>query len=237
MRNFEILEWDSDFFGLKVAKVDPQLKVENYKELIQNLDKESIELAYFNSDFVLPSSDLYKVIKLDSKIAFSKKLVTRKDYHPGIKFYTNSTPTPEMLQLSKRIARRSKFYDDPNISKKKVYELYELWLDKSVKGILADAVIVYEENDVILGLVSIKINEENEGIIPLLGVNANYEGKGVSFSLMQASETYLLDNNCEVVISSTQAQNLKALKIYERFGVKCEKGRYINHLWRKSIKT
>ncbi|WP_051935900.1 GNAT family N-acetyltransferase [Salegentibacter sp. Hel_I_6] len=235
MKDFEVLDWDSDFFGVKVAKIDPKLKIENYNKLIQNLDKENIELAYFNSDFVLPSSDLYEVIKLDNKIALSKKLGTRKDFHPGIRFYTNSTPTPEMFQLSKRIARRSKFYDDANISKKKVYELYELWLDKSVKGILADAVIVYEENGVILGLVSIKINEKNEGIIPLLGVDAKHEGKSISFYLMAAVETYLLENNCEVLISSTQAQNLKALKVYERFGVHCEKGLYINHLWRKPI--
>lgn len=235
MSDYEILDWDSNFFGLKVARITPHISLEVYKKLLSHLYKDGFELVYFNSHFGLPESEFYKIIKIDEVVELSKKLKVRKKFHPKVKLFDKPNATLEMQDLVKRIARRSRFYFDDNIPKSKVYELYNIWLDKSVKLISADSVIVYEDDNKVKGFATIKIMKNGIGVIPLMGVDAKSEGKGISFMLMEAIESYLLEENCTILKSSTQAKNLKALKVYERFGIKCEKNFSINHLWRKPI--
>ncbi|MBZ9631504.1 GNAT family N-acetyltransferase [Salegentibacter sp. LM13S] len=235
MKDFEILEWDSEFFGFKVAKIASNISDEHYQKILSQLHKEEVELIYFNSNFDVSESEYYTVLKIDEIVELSKELKLKKEFHPKVKFFDQTIPTTEMRNLLKRIARRSRFYFDDKIPNSKVYELYDIWLDKSVKHIGADAVLVYQDDDEVKGFATIRFRNNGEGIIPLMGVDAKSEGKGISFLLMEAIESYLIERNCSVLKSSTQSRNLKALKVYERFGIKCERGFNINHLWRKSI--
>lgn len=237
VKDFEILDWDSEFFGFKVARISSNISQKYYKELISELYHFNVELIYFNSSFDPSESEFYSILKIDEVVELSKELKLKKNFHPKVKFFNQSEATLEMKNLVRRIARRSRFYFDDNITTAKVYKLYDIWLDKSVNGIGADTVLVYEENNKIKGFATVKVNENNGvGVIPLMGVESKSEGKGISFMLMEAIESYLLEKKCSILRSSTQAKNLKALKVYERFGIKCESGSVINHLWRKSTR-
>lgn len=233
-KDFEILDWDSQFFGCKIARISSNISQKDYQQAILELYGEAVDLAYFNSPFELKETAYYSVLKIDEMVELSKELKLKKKFHSKVKFFDQAKATPEMKEQVKRIAQQSRFYFDDNIEKSKVYELYDIWLDKSVNKKTADAVLVYEDSAEVKGFATIKRNNNGTGIIPLMGVDANSEGKGISFMLMEAIETYLLENNCSVLKSTTQAKNLKALKVYERFGIQCKKGYSINHLWKKT---
>ncbi|SKB37099.1 Acetyltransferase (GNAT) family protein [Salegentibacter holothuriorum] len=232
-KNFEILDWDSQFFGSKIARINSNISQKHYQQAILELYGEAVDLVYFNSAFELKETAYYSVLKIDEMVELSKELKFKKKFHPKIKFFDQPNATPGMKEQVKRIARQSRFYFDNNIEKSKVYELYDIWLDKSVNKKGADAVLVYEDNAEVKGFATIKRIENGTGIIPLMGVEAKSEGKGISFMLMEAIETYLLENNCKILKSTTQAKNIKALKVYERFGIQCKSSYAINHLWRK----
>ena len=58
---FQLLEWDSNFFGFKVAKVNSEISSQTDYEFIKHLLKENqIQLAYL---FVVPGSQMDVLLK------------------------------------------------------------------------------------------------------------------------------------------------------------------------------
>lgn len=236
MKTFEILEWDSSFFGLRVARIDSDLQEGDFNHVIEQLNSEGIDLVYFNSKFCVQENQYYKNHLLDKRVSLIKELKDKKPWDNRVKLYNGRVPTKKMIDLSRRVAQSSRFYFDPDIPNEKVYEMYEIWLSKSVSKDMATDVLVYEDENGIQGFASIKILANGKALIPMLAVDRNHEGLGISFMLMQAIETFLLDKGCEYLVSETKAKNLRALKVYKRFGITCEPSHYINHLWRRERK-
>ena len=125
-----------------------------------------------------------------------------------------------------------RFGNDPSIPKEIYRELFKCWIRNSVKKVIADEVLVYKVDEEIVGFATIKV-EGDKGYAPLLAVKREYEGKGVSFALMRAIETRLIENNCKYVLSGTQEINKKALATFKRYGLKPQPAEFIYHLWRK----
>lgn len=233
MKTFQNLEWDSNFFGIRVARIDSGLQEPDFMEVISQLDSEEFDLVYFNSKFLVKENKYYKNHLLDKRVSLIKELKDKKPWDDRVKLYNGRVPTGKMIDLSRRVAQSSRFFFDPAIPNEKVYEMYKIWLSKSVSKEMATDVLVYEDEYGIQGFATIKILDNGKALIPMLAVDRNHEGLGISFMLMQAIETFLLKEGCEYLISETKAKNLRALKVYERFGITCEPSHYINHLWRR----
>ena len=233
MGNFEILDWDSRFFGIKIARISPDLQEEQLEMVEANLASHDVRLAYFNSTFSVPDSEFFESQLLDERVSLVKKLKNKKPWNSGIKLYGLDFLSNDMRNLSRRVAESSRFFHDERIPNSKVYEMYEIWLMKSVEKKMATEIIIYEKDDKILGFATIKGVDDQKALVPLLAVAADHEGKGISFFLMQAVETYLLENNFKYLMSETQATNKKALKVYERFGIQCDQSHRIYHLFHK----
>lgn len=236
MSDWELLQWDSDFFGIKIARINPEIEENRLNEVLLELFRAGIELIYFNSALTLSQNDYYDARLLDKRVTLIKEIKSDKPWHRNVRFYEAGTPTPEMIQMSRRVARSSRFFYDNNIPNQKVYEMYEIWLQKSVTKEMANHVLVFERDKEILGFATIKINED-KAVVPMLAVDSNHEGKGISFLLLQAVEGFLIKSDLKYLYSETQAKNLKALKVYERFGVKCNESHAVYHLWRKNEAT
>lgn len=233
MENFEILDWDSQFFGIKIARLSSQLKAEHFQMIAAKLASHQVQLAYFNSTFSVPQNEYFEGYLLDKRISLINRLKNSRIWDPRIKFYDKKFLSADMNKLSRRVAESSRFFYDTRIPNSKVYEMYEIWLKKSIKKEMATETIIFEEDNHIRGFATIKALDNRKALIPLFAVDRKHEGKGISFLIMQAIETYLLQNNFEYLESETQAYNFKALKVYERFGIKCEQSHQIFHLWRK----
>ena len=51
MEGYDILKWDSDFFGFPVAKIKLQnISTDQLSYIIQNLKEENVSLAYWSTD-------------------------------------------------------------------------------------------------------------------------------------------------------------------------------------------
>lgn len=230
----EYLEWDSNFFNLKIAKLEGSGLSRDLLVELEDSYTDKIDLIYYYSEEPLPEnffSNFYEVILVDTKVPIIREVV-QKGKNPKISSYTNKKANKELLKLAKLAGQHTRFKIDPNISEEKYNKLFELWIEKSVTGELATTVLVYEIDNIIVGFGTVLIEGEI-GRAPLLAVNRNYEGRGISFALMDAMESYMFENGCKFAVSSTQATNKKALKIYERYGIKFEKKIFVYHFWNK----
>ena len=230
---FEFLKWDSDFLNLQVGKLTGSVSLENSENQLKSLYENKIDLIYYYSDLPIMdsfSSSCYDYLLVDTKIPV-KKYVESKPVNPKITSCFGGIANKDLIELSQLAGIHTRFNLDPKISEEKFKELFKIWIEKSIDGSLATEVLVYKENDRIVGFVTAKLDNEI-GFAPLLAVERKYEGLGISFALMNAIQSYMYDNGCKVLVSSTQSSNKKALKIYERWGCIFGDPVYVYHLWR-----
>ncbi|PRX43521.1 GNAT family N-acetyltransferase [Salegentibacter salegens] len=215
--NFKIQEWDTNFFGFKVAKTEMDYLWSNSITKLEGLFNEDIELVIFNStkpDFEKLSNKYYDIVKVYNRIPIIKEVKTLTKNHPNISSYRDELPSPELIKLAKLAAKEGRFGRDSQISVGIYNKIFEEWITNSIKGIIADDVLVYKHDEKVVGFGTIKIEGEN-GYAPLFAVNRNFEGKGVSFALMRAVENKLIEQGCKYLVSGTQEINRKALSSLE----------------------
>lgn len=238
MNDFEILKWDSEFFHLKVVKVqndylsvDPILKLKFFYE-------ENFDLMYYTSkeeNIQNFENQYYDISLVSTRVPLIKKINNITEIHPNISLYDKLPPDENLISLAHLAGKQGRFGMDSRISKNIYNKIFENWIINSINKKMADEVLVYKDNDIIVGFATIKM-DGNKGYVPLLAVDRQFEGKGVSFALMRAVETRLVESGCEYLLSGSQEKNKKALASFTRFGVELKTPEYVYHLWRKKTK-
>ncbi|GAB2770538.1 GNAT family N-acetyltransferase [Salinimicrobium soli] len=232
---FRKLEWDSSFFGIRIGEIQKNFFTFNNPEnLLKELAENKVKLVYYYSNELLQEtkSEFYNFNLILKKTPIQKDLLHETILPDNISFYRGSLPNEELLNLAYRAGEWSRFSFDPNIPKEKVRELYKSWMIKSVQKEMASEILVYKNEDKILGMVTLVINPPL-GKTPLFAVKREAEGKGVSFALMKAADAVLYKNGCSSYISATQAENRAALTIFRRHGFQIKPVEYVYHLWEK----
>lgn len=236
LENFQIQEWDSDFFGFKVVKVLDDFLAEETELKLESLHKKEAALIYYTSKeskFAEFDNSFYDVKLVSTRVPIIKKMTNLTEIHPNISLYDKLPPDEKLISLARSAGKHGRFGTDSRIPKEAFNEIFHHWIINSIKKVLAEEVLVYKEEGVIVGFATLK-TKGNKGYAPLLAVDREYEGKGVSFALMRAIETRLVQYGCDYVMSGTQNINKKALAIFKRFGTEIQPPEYIYHLWKKN---
>ncbi|WP_169578539.1 GNAT family N-acetyltransferase [Salinimicrobium terrae] len=219
-----------------MAKLKNNSLSENMGEKLENLYDQNIELGYYTSTIKISKEKLqsrfYHLELVSTRIPIVKEMVNKTIIHPNISLYEEQEPSEDLISLALLAGQNGRFGNDPRISKEVYRKLFECWIRNSIKKVIADEVLVYKVDEEVVGFATIKI-DGNTGYAPLLAVKRKYEGKGVSFAIMRAIETRLIENECKYVLSGTQEINKKALSTFKRYGLQPQPAEYIYHLWRK----
>lgn len=232
---FKILEWDSNFFNLKIAEINKGFLLEENQDLcFKELAAANVEVAYYSSDHPLEEElkNKYHFHLVSKKVPIKKQLLLSSPLHNNISFYNDPEPNEDLISLAHRAGDFSRFFSDPYIDVKKVRELYKIWITKSVQKKMASEVLVYKEKGRIKGFVTL-IADPPHGQTPLFAVSRDAEGKGISFSLMRAADAVLYEKGCSFYTSATQADNRAAVTVFKRHGFEIGAVEYVYHLWKK----
>ena len=239
MENYLFLEWDSNFFQKKVAKItDENLK--NHQEInfvLNELKFKKYDLVYF---FSKKEQNLFEdILKkyngqlIDKKITYLKTLdKTSIIPYKEITKYHKEYPTNDLICLAIDSGIYSRFNLDENIETNKFEELYKKWIINSVNKTIAKDVLIYEFQQEIAGMVSLG-EKNNRADIGIIAVNENIRGKGIGKKLMQSAENWSIENNYKHLQVVTQKDNINACKFYESCDYKIDKIEYIYHFWLK----
>ena len=227
MRKYEILPWDTQFFGYGVAKIAvPILDADSLGKILTQLRRKNISLVYWPSDINDERSQV-AARKLggflaDEKTTFFADLTTldlsRYQRDPNVRIYSNSLPTKELEDLAIACGRYSRFHQDPKIGEAKYREFYKLWLRQSLAGITAGCFWVYpDQAGKIIGMISMNII--GDIIDGDLGAVSKFErGKGIGEALFVETFHWSLENGYKYMQLITQGRNKVSCSLYKKFG-------------------
>lgn len=235
--NYNILDWDSQFFGYKIACMKAwKLETKRLHEIIGDLYKNKISLVYCysNPNDKISNKSLLNICGTltDQKITFCKHVKTDNNFlwPDYIKPYRLNYASNKLKLLSLQSGLYSRFNVDPNFINNEYEKLYLEWIDKSVKKYISKEILVYYKDNDEKGFVTLDIDAEL-GTIGLFAVDELERGKSIGKNLMNAALHYFEGKNVVRVEVVTQKTNIIACEFYNSMNFKIKNVENIYHLW------
>jgi dTDP-4-amino-4,6-dideoxy-D-galactose acyltransferase len=221
----EYLEWDSDFFGLRIARVtDSRITEHSIQEINLWSHSHNIECLYFLADPTdfqtgrLAHENMFRLV--DARVTLElKATAVREEFgKPDTSIRSvDQSDVPALQMIAKRCHRDSRFYHDGNFPERLCDRLYEVWIKRSCEG-WAQKVLVAAEGDVVQGYITCHIRTNIVGQIGLVGVDELAQGKGVGKMLLASAVDWFTRQGIERISVVTQGRNVRAQRLYQRAG-------------------
>ena len=151
-----------------------------YYYFLDSKDKENIKLLEFNRFYLVQCKTSLELNLCDYQNNELYKESNKVTIFNNCKFNIK-----DLYKLSKQVYEKSRFYDDNNINKDKVKELYELWIYNSYYKGFADKTYIYVDNNEIYGFCVIKNEAKDILRISLTGVDRKQKGKRIGSSILE----------------------------------------------------
>lgn len=225
--SWSLQKFDTEHFGFRIAKIthiannsSPKIITESIKKLLSEFKADKIQYATYRlnaSDFtIIHALEEKSFIFVDGTIALKlNNAIPDRDSDKHIRKATIND-IPVLRELAATVFDCTRFYTDPFISKEKANGLYASWVENSVKGATADRVLVWSENKIIEGFVTM----QKIGHIPLIAVSKKAQGKGIAKKLIQATFNEFNTWKVKTIQIETQMTNIPALRSYQSCGFK-----------------
>lgn len=220
------LEWDSNFFGKRIARLHGStLDPESLPRIDAWCRQNRINCLYFLAD---PDDDLairtaeggcFNLV--DVRITLDKKLLHSPDvpWQPTCHdIRLASASDVDDLRATAAVGHTdSRFYHDPRFPRERCDELYAVWIERSCNG-YADAVLVTDANGHAASYLSCHLRADGVGQIGLVGVSSAYQGRGIGLQLVEESLRWFASAGVRQVEVVTQGRNIAAQRLYQKCG-------------------
>lgn len=241
--HFQMLPWDSEQLGMGTARIDYLIAEGSYNE--QRLIKETLlehalveihERGVWYLGIRVDASDLSSLhvleevgfITVDSLLTFALDLTTHRPAAPARGFtirMATAADADQAAALARTAYLYDRFHSDPFINSALADELHATWMHNSCVGEAADAVLLAEDEDGLLGFVSCSLQRDTApllgqtvGTIVLVAVAERARGRGVGYSTTLAALEWFREQGCEIVEVGTQLRNIPASRLYQKCG-------------------
>jgi dTDP-4-amino-4,6-dideoxy-D-galactose acyltransferase len=222
---YQYLDWDSNFFGCRIARVIPhKLDPKTVTTTLRWCKDSQIDCLYFladaEDDTTIRLAEKHKFHCVDIRITFERRL---KDIgNEGDDFTGNIRPSKAediipLRDIARFSYRDTRFYSDTKFPTQLADALYETWIEKSCNG-YADVVLVAEDDGKAVGYISCHRLDETQGQIGLVGVHSDWRGKRIGQVLVNQSLQWFAGRGMTHVSVVTQGRNIPAQRLYERCG-------------------
>lgn len=241
MKKIEKLEWDSNFFGIRVGRVIIDDKAAINSEVFLQEAETQFDLVYVLSYDKLLSTELTVLGKLSLKdIMLTLSMPFNKDQftHGYYKFRTalDNEELNGCYKIAEQTAVVSRFYSEPIVGVEKTKGLYRRWIDTAIDKTFSDGLFIKYESDEISGIHLIKTDCKNKiGYFTLTGVNPDFKRKGIGRELwMQSFAYWAQEREIDTIKSPFSFQNKESLNFHLKMGFnKVEEIKYIYHWVKK----
>jgi dTDP-4-amino-4,6-dideoxy-D-galactose acyltransferase len=233
---YEELKWDSDFFEVKVGKINRSKLTINELNIILNVAKNhEFKLIYWSSDKMLNPIKIQKLngIFVDKKTTLEMPLnigINQINLEKNIITEFDKKFTEEIEELSIQSAKFSRYAIDKNISRDKFQMLYRIWIRKSIQGEIADNILIAVDNGQLAGMITLG-NKNGKGDIGLLCVKEEFRGRKIGQMLLKSAQKWLFNkkySECQVI---TQGNNIPAINLYKKCSFSIVREEFFYHFW------
>jgi len=121
---------------------------------------------------------------------------------------------PMSRDMAKSLFLDSRFYNDPFYTKEEADNLYQTWIENSIRGITAHAVFLIPDG----GFITCRKLELNTGEIGLIGVRREMQRQELGKRLTLTAMGWFRSEGCSEVKVKTQLRNIAAMNFYSRLG-------------------
>ena len=218
----EVLPWDSEFFGCRVARVlGGRLDRGRLAAIESWCRTEAIDCLYFLADSGDPATAVlaegagFRLVDLRVTLA---RPTTGFDPPEAVSWIrpARAEDVPELRRIATVSHHDSRFYADPHFDRGRCDELYAAWIEKSCRE---DMVLVAEHEKRPAGYISCLLRSAGEGEIGLLAVSSEAQGRGLGGALVGAALRWFADRGAARVRVVTQGRNTRAQRLYQAHGL------------------
>lgn len=237
----ESLEWDSEFFGLRIARVkSSRITQLSLSEIDSWCQLHKTDCLYFLADSQdqetarLAQESAFRFV--DARVTFELSLGRRgveavKDCATVRNAHEHDIPA--LRAIARCSHRDSRFYFDGNFPETVCNKLYETWIDKSCRG-WANNVLVTDAGGGAEGYITCHLMPSGAGQIGLVGVAKKARGHGVGGTLLAHALRWFAQNGSDDVTVVTQGRNVAAQRLYQKSGFATKSVETWFHRWFKN---
>ncbi len=234
----KILEWDSQFFGFRIAAVSAREFDEGTPSRIHAwCEAHQIRCLYCLRDARDPTAiealTAMGFASIDIRLTFEQLL--RPDGEAplidgGVIRLLRPNDLPRLVEIAGDAHEQTRFFADPNFPRVRARELYREWLRRDAHDRDA-AVLVAEQDGIPVGYLSCRLDGIDGASISLLGLKASYRSRGLGKALVRAALNHARARGRNRVITVTQGANAAARRVYESAGFRLVNTQVWLHRW------
>jgi dTDP-4-amino-4,6-dideoxy-D-galactose acyltransferase len=231
----ERLAWDSDFFGLHIARLAAEsASADLVTSAKAYCDAKGIDCLYFLAN----AGDLETLSAVqaggfqfvDIRITLQRSIEELGAVEvPAIRIF-RPDDGPALQAIAAASHHDSRFYADPHFAAAACDRLYETWIGRSYSG-WAQAVLVAESGGAAAGYLTCHVGPAASGSIGLVAVGEQYRGKGLGRQLVEAGLQYFRQQGVRRVSVVTQGRNIASQRLYQRSGFLTASVHLWYHYW------
>jgi dTDP-4-amino-4,6-dideoxy-D-galactose acyltransferase len=226
------LEWDSDFFNIKIGRVSLDNSYNDFNFLLDENFQSGFNLIYvFSKNQIKLDNKDFKLV--DEKLIYKINLQSSENYfsHSNIiEIIGFDSYHKQLYELTLRAGSFSRFKVDTSFPKGAFEKFYLKWLENSINGSFADIIQGYVIDNNLVGFITAK-RELGSVSIGLIAVNEDYSGIGIGRALIESIFNWSLNNKINQVSVATQRDNVNACRFYESLGFEIIENSFIYHWW------
>lgn len=243
------LDWECEHFGFSVAQVSrADLDDAGLVDTLRQARAAGVRLAVWPTGEGRDVPAEFAGRLVDRKATFTRPLggsmadngldKTSDCQRPTIRLYTATTPSKALTELAIAAGKYSRFHIDPAFPHDKFEAMYRLWIERSVRGELADAVLVAaatctDDEQAQRDLAGMITVAETGGVaqIGLIAVAGPMRGRGIGSALIDAAHRWMQTRGAVEARVVTQLTNQPACHLYERGGYQLSRVQNVYHFW------
>lgn len=232
------LDWDSEFFGCGIARVERDRLDDDALAAVEwERRRRPYDCVYFLADATDAATHRrvagagWRFIDVRTTLALplhAAREVAVDHVRPSA-----DGDRGALVALAAASHGDSRFYRDGRFPRERCDALFAAWMEKSLDGVRADAVLVPRaEEGGARGYVTLLAPDANaEAEIGLFAVAPEAQGRGLGTALLAAARTWAAARGARSLRVVTQGANARALRAYERAGFRTRSVAYWYHAW------
>lgn len=232
-----MLPWDSEFFGFPIARIEAcPADEESLGQAISTLRAKGVRLAYWQTGPEDAASNraaegnggrlVNMRAEYSCELAAETSRIAGEPMGPAV----TASDRDRLHELALQCGEQSRFRLDPAIPEERWASLYRRWMDESLAGTIADAVLVRRSDGAIAGMITVSA-AARQGEIGLFGVAAEARGQGIGSALVDDAMRWFAANGCATARVATQGENRAARAVYQRAGFGLQRLVNVFHFW------
>lgn len=231
-----LLDWDSAFFGLRMARLEPLcVDTQQVAQALHWCQQQGVACLYFLADpgdratvLAVEAAGFHSV---DIRITYELRLPISEPEPSAERLFLGAddlalhirpareTDLPALEDIAGASHHDTRFYFDARFARDTVDSLYRTWIRQSSNNPHGTVLVLAEQDETPLGYLSCERTPgQTTGQIGLVGVDARARGKGGGTALVQAALRWFHMQGIEVVTVVTQGRNLHAQRLYQKAG-------------------